>query len=185
MNPINHILLLLTAYLAVYVQSSFDLFRNVLGTQFDLLPPLMVYASLTHGILFVGGFSLCCGLMYDSLSANPLGVSVLPLFMVGFLIYFFRNLLLREKPYAQFVLGTVASVAVPVLTLLSLLTLNHTPLFGAGTLWQLLVLAAFGGAVTPLLFRLLDKVARTFNYAPLPESSFRPDREIKRGRGVR
>ena len=185
MNPINHILLLLAAFLAVYLQSSFDLFRNLFGTQFDLLPPLMVYASLTHSILFVGAFSLCGGLLYDSLSANPLGVTVLPLFVVGLFIYFFRTLLLRERPYAQFVLGTIASVAVPVLTLLSLFTFNQNPLFGPGTVWQLLVLATFGGVVTPLLFRLLDRVSRTFNYAPLPESSFRKDREIKRGRGVR
>lgn len=183
MNPLNHILLILAAFLAVYLQSSFDTFRILFGTQFDLLPPLMVYASLTHSILFVGLFAFCSGMFYDSLSANPLGISVLPLFLVGVLIYLFRTLLLRERTYPQFILGISASVAVPLLTLLALFTLNQQPLFGPGTIWQVLVLASVGGVMTPVIFRVLDKVSRTFNYAPLPESSFRPDREIKRGRG--
>ncbi len=185
MNPINHILLILAAFLTVYLQASFDLFRNLFGTQFDLLPALMVYASLTHSILFIGLFALCGGLFYDSLSANPLGISVLPLFLAGMFIYFFRALLLRERIYPQFILGTTASAVVPLLTLLSLFTLNYHPLFGLGTLYQLLVMAAVGGAMTPLIFRILDKVNRNFNYAHLPESSYRPDREIKRGKGLR
>ena len=53
-------------------------------------------------------------MLFDSLSANPLGVSVLPLFLVGFLIYRQRELILRDQPFAQFVLGLGASAAVPV-----------------------------------------------------------------------
>lgn len=185
MNPINHALLILSAFLAIYFQSSFDLFRNLFGTQFDFLPALIVYASLTHSILFVALFAFCSGMFYDSLSANPLGISVLPLFIVALFIYKFRVLLLRERTYPQFILGITASVAVPLLTLLALITVDQQPLFGFGTIWQLLVLAALGGLTTPLVFRVLDKVGRTFNYSTLPESSFRPDREIKRGKGLR
>ncbi|MFN7138964.1 MAG: hypothetical protein ACK4UN_06475 [Limisphaerales bacterium] len=185
MNPINHILVILAAYLAVYMQATFDVFRDLFGVQLDLLPTLIVYASLTHGILFVGLLAFWSGLFYDSLSANPLGISVLPLFFVGLMIYFFRTLLLRERTYAQFVLGTAACAAVPVFTLMGLFTLNQNPLFGVGTLWQILLMAGIGGVLTPVIFRVLDRISRTFNYAPLPESSFRPDREIKRGRGQR
>ncbi len=183
MSPINYILLILSAFLAVYLQSTFDLFRNFFGTQFDLLPALIVYAALTHGILFVAGMAFCSGLFCDALSANPLGISILPLFLVGMFIYLFRNLLLRERTYAQFVLGITAGVMVPLLTLLALFTASEHPFFGAGTIFQLLLLGLLGGLITPLIFRVLDSVGRNFNYATLPESSFRPDREIKRGKG--
>jgi hypothetical protein len=37
--------------------------------------------------------------------------------------------------------------------------------------------------VTPLWFTVFDYIGETFNYRPLGESSFRSDRQIKRGRG--
>jgi hypothetical protein len=40
-----------------------------------------------------------------------------------------------------------------------------------------------GGAVaTPFIFALMDKCNRALGYQPTQETSFRPDREIKRGR---
>ena len=43
------------------------------------------------------------GLWFDSLSANPLGVSVLPLFLVGLAIHLNRELILRDQAFAQVV----------------------------------------------------------------------------------
>jgi hypothetical protein len=183
MNALSHIIVLVAAFLAVYLECTFDLFRNILGAQVDLLPALIVYASLTHSILFVAVLAFCGGLFFDSMSANAFGVSVTPLFFCGLIIYRYRTLLLREKPYAQFVLGTAASATAPLLSLLTLLTLDRNPMFGGGTIWQIVVMAVFGGCITPLLFRFFDRANRTFNYAILPDSSFRSDREIKRGRG--
>ena len=63
------------------------------------------------------------GLWFDSLSANPLGVSVLPLFVVGLAIHVKRELIVRDQTFAQVVLGAAApALAVPLLTLLLLLT---------------------------------------------------------------
>jgi hypothetical protein len=39
-----------------------------------------------------------------------------------------------------------------------------------------------GGSVTPLWFRFFDWIGDTLSYRPLGANSFRPDREIKRGR---
>ena len=40
-----------------------------------------------------------------------------------------------------------------------------------------------GGALfTPLFFLLFDRLNRALNYAPNSQTSFRQDREIKRGR---
>lgn len=184
MNWLNTILVLLTALLAVFAESAFDFTRRLLGAQIDLLPPLIVYVSLsrdlgTLALLAVGG-----GLCFDALSANPLGATVLPLFAVGLVIQRKRSLILRDQFTAQWVLGLLASAGVPLLTLLVLLSAGQTPLLGWGSFWQWVVVSAAGAVLTPAVFRFFDLINRTFNYRPAHESSFRPDREIRRGRAL-
>ncbi len=48
------------------------------------------------------------------------------------MIFLQRELILRELSFAQLVLGTIASAAVPVLTLLLLLTVGRQPLARLG-----------------------------------------------------
>jgi hypothetical protein len=68
------------------------------------------------------------------------------------------------------------------LTLLVLLTTGHTPLLGWGTIWQWLVMTMGGGLATPACFWLFRWLRRTFVHGGDVQSSFRPDREIRRGR---
>ena len=183
MNALNPIIILLAAFLAVYFESSFELFRNLFGAQVDLLPPLMVYASLTTGIITVALLAVTGGLLFDSLSANPLGISVIPLFAIGYAIHRYHGLLLREQLYAQFTFGTAASFLTPVFSLLILMSGDNNPLVGWATVWQLLVISLAGGLLTPLVFMSLDAASRALNYQPVTQVAFRPDREIKRKRG--
>ena len=143
----------------------------------------MVYASLSAGLGTVVSLAVCGGLWFDSLSANPLGVSVLPLLMVGMGIYANRELILRAQTFARLVLGLAASSTVPLLTLIFLLTTGHRPLLGWGTLWQLLVMSVGGAILTPLCFEIFAWLHRLFGPVHVSEPSFRPDREIRRGRG--
>ncbi len=182
MNPLASILILLTAFVAVFCETAFPFVRHLLGTQINLLPALIVCASLRAGLVTVTLVAALGGLTFDSLSANPLGVSVLPLFIAGFLICWKSDLILRDQSYAQFVLGFLASAAVPLMTVLLLLTAGHAPLIGWGSLWQWLVLAFGGGAATPVFFKLLGGLERSLSYRRALETSFRPDREIRRGR---
>ncbi len=182
MNWLQTILVLGAAFLAVFWEAAFGGLRHLLGAQVDLLPPLMVYASLYTGVITVTLLALCGGLWFDSLSANPLGVTVLPLFVVGFVIHLKRDLILRDQTIARVVLGLGASTAVPVLTLLMLLTMGRAPLLGWGTLWQLFVLSVGGGIATPICFELFGWLQRTLVHSGDTASSFRPDREIRRGR---
>jgi rod shape-determining protein MreD len=182
MNWLHSIFVLIVAFLAVFLEASCDLPRHFLGAQIDLLPALMVYTSLTNGIVTIVLLAVCGGLWFDSLSLNPLGVSVAPLLLMGLLIYQSRELLLRENNFAQFVLGVAAGAFQPLATLFLLLNLGRTPLVGWVSLWQWLVLALSAGVVTPLCFKLFDRLHRTFDYQPVTQTSFRPDREIKRGR---
>src|SRR5688572_32055250 len=111
MNPLHTILVLMAAFLAVFWEAAFPGTSRWLHAQVDLLPSLMVYASLCAGLTTVALLSVFGGLLFDSLSANPLGVSILPLLVVGLAIYWRRELILRDQPYAQFVLGLGASAA--------------------------------------------------------------------------
>lgn len=179
---LNTFFLLLTAFLAVFWEAAFGGVRRLFGAQVDLLPALMVYAALSTGLVGVGLLAFLGGLWFDSLSANPLGISVLPLFAAGLAILVNRELILRDQPFAQFILGLAASAATPFLTMLLLLTVGQRPLLGWGSLWQWIVMAVGGAVATPIFFLGLNWVESTLVHRRVTETSFRPDREIRRGR---
>ena len=133
MNVLQTILILAAAFLAVFVESAFQLPRHLFGAQVDLLPALMIYAALNTNVVTVSLLAALGGLWFDALSANPLGVSILPLFAVGFPICLRRDLILRELPFAQVFLGAAASATVPLLCVLLLLTGGREPLLGWGS----------------------------------------------------
>ena len=182
MNWLNPILILLVAFVAVFLEATCDGFRHLLGAQIDLLPALMVYASLSSGLLTITALAVLGAFGFDTLSANPLGISLLPLFLVGYLIHLRRGLILRDQLFAQLVLGLVASALVPVLTLMLLSCTRQAPLLDWGSIWQWLVMSLGGAILTPICFRLFDGLNHALSYRPAVESSFRLDRQIKRGR---
>jgi rod shape-determining protein MreD len=182
MNWLNPILILLAAFLTVFFEAVFSGYSALLAAKVDLLPMLMVYTALTYGPLMVVTLAFAGGLWFDSLSANPFGASVLPLLLIGFLVYHNRGLLLRQNTNAQFFFGLFASAAAPAMTLLIVIALGESPLIGWGSLWQWIAMSLIGGLLTPVCFRFFDRVQRALNYESVKEPSFHPDREIKRGR---
>ena len=182
MNCLHSILILAAAFAAVFFEASFDGFRNVLGTQIDFLPALMVYAGLTNGLFTIALAAVFGGLWFDSLSANPLGVSVLPLLWIGLLAHRGREVIARDEPATQFCMGAAASALQPLAVLFILLNLGAAPLLGWKSIWQWAVMALGGGLFTPVCFALFRRFHRAFDYQPASQPSFRPDREIKRGR---
>ena len=175
-------IVLLSAFVAVFAASTFDGFRKLTGAQIDLLPSLMVYASLSSGLLTLMLLAVFGGLWFDSLSANPLGVSVLPLFLIGFVIQRYRGLILRDETFAHIVLGFMAGAAMPVVTVLLLLNTERQPLLGWFSLWQWLIMSLGGAAATPIWFQLFDRLNHALSYQAMDEAAFRGEREIKRGR---
>lgn len=182
MNSLNTIFILALAYVSVFLEAHVGFIRNTFGAQIDLLPALMVFAALTSDIITVTLLAIVGGLLFDSLSLNPLGVSILPLFLIGFVIYRQRELLMREHPFAQFMMGGVASALHPLMTLFLLMNAGMVPLIGWKSLWQLFVLAWAGAVATPLFFKLFSRVQYALSYQPRTDAPFRSDREIKRGR---
>ena len=171
------------AFLAVFWEAAFGGVRHLLGAQIDLLPPLMVYASLCTGLTTVALLALCRrAVVRLAFRQSARG---------------HRAAAVRDRPGhspepradpARPDLRPVgarawrASAAAPVLTLLLLLTIGHAPLLGWGTLWQWLVLSVGGAVATPICFELFDWLQRTLVHSAPTETSFRPDREIRRGR---
>jgi rod shape-determining protein MreD len=182
MNVFKTILILVFAFLAVFGEATLSAPRSLLGAQVDLLPALMVYAALNAGLPTVALLAVLGGIWFDTLSANPLGVSILPLAVIGWPVYLRRDLILRDLPFAQFVLGAVASAAAPALTMLLLLSGGKQLLIGWGTIWQSIVMTAVGAVATPFIFSLMNACNRALGYQEHHENSFRPDREIQRSR---
>ena len=182
MNWLQTTSLLVLTFMAVFIQGTWDLPHSWLGAQLSLLPSLVVYAAIQTDVVTLALVSVLGGLWADSLSANPFGLSILPLFWLGFMLHRWRDLLLRELTYAQCVMGIMAGVAVPLLTLLLLLSMGAHPLLGGWSLWQLGVLGVAGGCLTPPTFWLMERLVATFSYQPVKATPFRADREIKRGR---
>lgn len=182
MSWVTTSLIFAAAFLAVFWEAAFSGLRHLLGAQVDLLPALMVYAALRAPLTIVSVLAVFAGLCFDSLSANPLGISVLPLFVIGFSIFLVRDLILREQVFAQWALGLVAGAVTPVLTLVLLLTLGHGPVLSWGTLWQIVVLTVGGAIATPICFVAFEWLNRALVHMPVSQTSFRPDREIRRGR---
>jgi rod shape-determining protein MreD len=182
MNFFKPILILAFAFLAVFGEATLSAPRHWLGAQIDLLPALMIYAALNAGLPTIALLAVFGGIWFDALSANPLGISILPLAAIGWPIYWRRDLILRDLPFAQLVLGAVASGIAPALTLLLLLSGGKELLLGWGTLWQLIVMTAVGAVATPFIFSLMDESNRALGYQERIEPGFRLDREIQRSR---
>ena len=76
------LLLILGAYVLTFLQSHWHGPRLWLGFQPDLTPALLVFVGMTMGAGYVSSLALVSGLWLDSLSANPFGISVFPLFFI-------------------------------------------------------------------------------------------------------
>lgn len=185
MMPFQTILILACAYLAVFGEAALSFPRDLLGAQVDLLPALMVYAALHAGRVAIVLLAILGGVWFDTFSGDPLGLSILPLFAVGFPLYLRRDLILRDAPFAQIVLGAAASAAVPAMKLLMLLSGGLKPLVGWGTIWQWLVMTAGGAVAAPFIFEFMRWCNQALGYQRRQETSFRADREIRRGRNLK
>jgi hypothetical protein len=182
MNWLNTSAILSAAFVAVFLQSYYRGFRLLFGAQIDLLPALMAYAALSSGLSTVVLLAICGGFCFDTLSANPLGTTVVPLFVVGAAIHYHRGLILREQWVARYATAFAACAIVPLLSVMLLLTMGHEPLLGYWFLWQWLVMAVGGAATAPFWFIVLDRLGPALSYPERSEPGFRPDRDIKRGR---
>jgi len=182
-NWLNNSAILGTAFVAVFLETAGTGVRRFTGAQIDLLPALLVYAAFTAGVGVITATALVGGLCFDALSANPLGITVVPLLATGLILQANQRLVLRNLFVTRCVMGLFAGALVPLLSVLCLWLAGAEPLLGWASLWHWVVLAVSSAMLTPPLCGLLERFQHAFSHPPLLSGpSFRPDREIKRGR---
>lgn len=172
MNRDQLISLFVAVYLAVYVSVGVDTFRWLLGGPVSILPALLVYAAIQHssfwGITVVG---VVGGLLEDSFSATPLGVSVAALFAIGFALNRKREYVMHQLPFARMLLGLIIGFVVPLIGFI-LTILTESPAVSLPyVLWRLCVSAIFTAFATPLVFRMFQRLHRTFSFRTIRDTS--------------
>jgi rod shape-determining protein MreD len=173
---------LITGYLTVFAQARVDWFRDFSGVQPDLLPGMIVFAAMAFPLGTVMLCSAVFGLLFDSFSLNLIGTSFVTLAVIGFFASRYRELLLSEHFTTHWVLGLIASGVAPVISYVVLRLQDSTPLVSWGSAWHWAIMTAGGGALTPLWFKVFSRLDDALRFKELPESTFRPDRQIARGR---
>jgi rod shape-determining protein MreD len=159
-------ILILTSALVVWFQATGSPLGGWFGVKADLLPSLMIYAGMTVGVRAVVAAGIVGGFLHDALSVSPLGVSILPLCVVGLAAHHWQSYLARDEKTQQFILGALATFGGSVLVLLLLAMTSR----GVGlSLWllpRLLGVTLLGAAMCPLFFVVLDRLNRVLGALP-------------------
>jgi hypothetical protein len=162
MNRFHCIALPVVALLSLYVEAALAGPRALLGAQIAVLPALVVFAALRASFPAMLGLVVLGALWRDTLSADPLGLSLVPLAWAGAAVHFNRHLIVSDQFYARFMVGALAGAAVPLLMLLELYTSGREPLAGWFFAWQLAVMTVGSGLLVPLYFLLFDWLEHAF-----------------------
>jgi rod shape-determining protein MreD len=182
MNRLRLTFVLAVAILLVFCQSSVSSLRQWLGFQPNVLPSLMVYCALATDLTTWCSLALVGGLCLDSLSINPLGVSSIGLLAVGACLHHQRELIVYQDWSVQCLLGLAATGGAFLVELSVQSVLDIHPITGWITWWQGGGVTVGGALMAPLWFWLMPFLESSFGYSRINPSSFRADREIKRGR---
>jgi len=171
-----------TGYAVSFAEGRVTALRDLTGAQIDLLPGMMVYAAMAYRTVIVLGCAALFGLFFDSLSANVLGTSFTSLAAVGLAAARFRELLLSDQFITHWVLGLIASGIAPLIALIVLNLCGFQPLLGVGSFWQWAMMIAGGGFMTPVWFKFFNRLDDASRFKEMPESAFRQDRQMARGK---
>ncbi len=170
MNREQTIAMFVASYLAVCLGVACDLPRDWLGTPISLLPALAVYAAIQHSVWGITIVAVFGGLLQDSFSGDPLGVSVAALFALGFTLNRKRDFVMHQLPFARMLLGFLMGAAVTLISF-TLACLTTNPAVTGAMVLKTVFLTAFATAIlTPITFRIFARLHRTFAFPTFRES---------------
>ena len=110
--------------------------------------------------------AFCGGVLQDVLSAGRLGLSALPLCGIAVILYSIRPLLFRDFFVIQALLGSAAALVTCVwMVLCQLASVAHNTISNS-TIATIFWVVLASGVLTPLLFRVLDKLIRLIGHEP-------------------
>ena len=174
--------LILMAMVVTYVQSHWSMMEGMWRAQIDLLPVFAAFAALHGGLSPIIGLALIAGSWLDVLSANPLGTSLVSLFLTALVLHRLHEVLLKSQLAAQFFVCLAAGALGPITSCLFLWVMSMQPLAGWGTLWQIVVNAMICGLAGPFIFLILNQMDRLVSYEPVAQPWNRSVVEVKRSK---
>ena len=143
---------------------------------------LAAFAALHGGLGPIIGLALIAGSWLDVLSANPLGTSLVSLFLTALILHRLHEVLLKGQLAAQFFVCLAAGAFGPTISCLFLWGMSMQPLAGWGTLWQIVVNAMICGVAGPFIFLILNQMDRLVSYEPVAQPWNRSVVEVKRSK---
>ncbi len=159
--------LLVIALLTLYLANTLEWPQRITGTRIDPLPALMVCAALRAPVLALTLLAVLGSLWQTSLSADPPGISMIPLFAVGVAVSLNRRAIHTRLWGARFAVAAAAGAFVPLVSVGLLMLLGREPLLGWFSLWQLAVMSLVSGLLALLFFPLLQWLDKTVEDQPL------------------
>jgi len=160
------VILIFTSALIVWFQAVGSPLGGWFGVKTDLLPALMVYAGLTVGARGVVTVGIVGALMQDALSVMPLGVTVLPLCVIGLAAHQWQAYLSRDEKAQQLLLGAIATFGASAVVLVTLAMKGQGVGFSFWLLLRLLGVTLVGTIACPIFFAALDRVNRLLGALP-------------------
>lgn len=158
--------ILLTALVGIFLESACQISRNLTGAQIDPLPALMIVTALRAPVFAITALAIMGSLWQSSLSSDPLGISMLPLFALGMLVHLNIKGISHHQIGSRFALGAIAGALIPILTLCLLLLSGQKPMIGLYSLWQWAVGIIGNGLFALGFFPWLKWLDRTMEEQP-------------------
>ena len=158
--------ILLTSLAVIFFEAACQIPRNLTGAQIDPLPALMIVTALRAPVLAITALAIMGSLWQSSLSSDPLGISMLPLFALGMLVYLNIKSISHHHIGSRFALGAIAGALMPILTLCLLLLTGHQPMIGLYSLWQWAVGIIGSGLFALFYFPWLEWLDLTMEEQP-------------------
>lgn len=174
--------LILIAMAVTYLQSHWSVMEGMWRAQINLLPVFAAFAALHGGLGPIIGVALIGGCWLDVLSANPLGTSLISLFLTALILHRAHEVLLKGQLAAQFFVSLAAGALGPVISYFLLWAMSMQPLTGWGTLWQIVVNSIICGVAGPFIFLILNQMDSWVSYEPVAQPWNRSVVEVKRGK---
>ena len=167
MKSYSTLTILLIALVSIYVASAWNLPRQLFGAQLDPLPALMLVVALRSPISTIGMLSIFGSFAQSALSSNPFGLSLIPLYLFGFIVHLYSRSLYHHHSGSRLALGAAAGALIPIMSLGLLLVTNKEPLFGWFTLWQWAVGTLSSGLIALMFFPLIEWLDKSVEEQPL------------------
>ena len=167
MKSYSTLTILLIALISIYVASAWNLPRQLFGAQLDPLPALMLVVALRSPISTIGMLSVFGSFAQSALSSNPFGLSLIPLYLFGFIVHLYSRSLYHHHSGSRLALGAAAGALIPIMSLGLLLVANKEPLFGWFTLWQWAIGTLSSGLIALMFFPLIEWLDKSVEEQPL------------------